>query len=103
MASNESHWTSRTKPPKVAGIHELDADTTLATKVDALTWKLDLLMGSYSDSSSGAVLFCETRGGGMVLHSVQFLVFLPFQWIMLNVSGGQQGPGSLYNNTYNMG
>lgn len=31
---------------KVAGLYEIDADTALASKVDALTHKLDLLVSN---------------------------------------------------------
>lgn len=64
MANNVSHWGSRGKQPKMAGLYEVDADTTLAGKVDALIRKLDLLASNDQGISlnSKAVLFCETCG-----------------------------------------
>lgn len=44
MASNESHWSARSKPSRVVGIYEVNDNTALAAKMDALTKKVDQLM-----------------------------------------------------------
>ncbi|XP_039120620.1 uncharacterized protein LOC120257043 [Dioscorea cayenensis subsp. rotundata] len=67
MASNDSPWASRGAPQKGAGIYEFSANDALAAKVDVLSRKLDLLMGSSSKSES--VMSCSTcRGGHEVAH-----------------------------------
>ena len=62
MANNESHLSSRGKPSKLAGVHKVDCDNTFSAKVEALTLKIDLLMGR--SLSSRTVMFYETCGGG---------------------------------------
>lgn len=52
----------------MAGLHEVDVDTTLVAKVDALIRKLDLLVSSSQGASlnSRVDMFCKTyrRGHG---------------------------------------
>ncbi|XP_039123412.1 uncharacterized protein LOC120260032 [Dioscorea cayenensis subsp. rotundata] len=37
MSSNECHWSTRQKPPRAAGLYEVNESTALAAKIDALT------------------------------------------------------------------
>ncbi|XP_039116603.1 uncharacterized protein LOC120252498 [Dioscorea cayenensis subsp. rotundata] len=62
MASNECHWSTRQKPPKAARIYEINDNTALAAKVEALTKRFDQFVLGTS-LNSGAVLSCETCGG----------------------------------------
>lgn len=75
MANNESHWSSRGRQPRVAGLHEVDANTTLTVKVNALIRNLDLVMsnGQGVSSSSKIILLCETYGGGHVEEDMRQL------------------------------
>lgn len=93
IASNESHWSSRSKPCKVVWVHEVDTDTTLTAKVD------DILMGNYS--SSRVVPFCETCGEG---HGTSQCPISSTPTTTTEhvdyVSGVQQGKRNPYNNIY---
>lgn len=98
---NESHWASRTKPPKVVGVHEVDVDIALSMEVDALTQKLDLLIGNCS--SSNAVLFCETCGGwhGASQCPISSASATPTEYVDY-VNGGQGRLRHPYSKTYNL-
>lgn len=60
MASNESHRASRGVPQKGDIIYEVNNNDALAAKVDVLTRKIDLLMGT--SSGSRTVMSCRTCG-----------------------------------------
>ncbi|XP_039121203.1 uncharacterized protein LOC120257957 [Dioscorea cayenensis subsp. rotundata] len=103
MASNESHWSTRGRPQKIAGIYEVNDTTTLAAKVEALTKRFDqFTMGS--SSNNGAVLSCGTCGAA---HStVQCHISIsstgPVETVDY-VGGGQRGQGNAYGPTFNSG
>ncbi|XP_039123368.1 uncharacterized protein LOC120259985 [Dioscorea cayenensis subsp. rotundata] len=73
MASNECHWSTRQKPPKEAGIYEINDNTVLAGKVEALTKRFDQFVLA-SDAP---------------IETVDY------------VGGAPRGPRNPYGNTYN--
>ena len=103
MASNECHWSTRQKPPRVARLYEVNDTTALAAKVDALTQRLDqFILGSSSNSK--AVMSCETCGAGHATTQCPILVASPAPIESVDyVSGGPRGLGNAYSNTYNPG
>ncbi|XP_039116475.1 uncharacterized protein LOC120251891 [Dioscorea cayenensis subsp. rotundata] len=78
MASNECHWSTRQKPPKAAGIYEIDDNTALAAKVEALTKRFDPVYVGFK----------------LKFWSIETVDY---------VGGGPRGPGNPYGNTYNRG
>lgn len=87
-------------------MHEVDSNTALVAKVDALTRKLDELVsnGQGASSSSRTILFCEKCGGGhettecpIVISGVALVEQVDF------VVGGQKNQGNPYKSTYNLG
>ncbi|XP_039118483.1 uncharacterized protein LOC120254446 [Dioscorea cayenensis subsp. rotundata] len=103
MASNECHWSTRQKPPKAAGIYEINDNTELAAKVEALTKRFDQFVLGTS-SNSGAVLSCETYGAGhaTVQCPISIASDAPVETVDY-VGGAPRGPGNPYGNTYNPG
>ncbi|XP_039128945.1 uncharacterized protein LOC120265098 [Dioscorea cayenensis subsp. rotundata] len=103
MASNECHWSTRQKPPKAAGIYEINDNTALAAKVEALTKRFDQFVLGTS-SNSGAVLSCETCGAGHATVQCPILIAsdAPVETVDY-VGGAPRGPGNPYGNTYNPG
>ncbi|XP_039133248.1 uncharacterized protein LOC120270298 [Dioscorea cayenensis subsp. rotundata] len=103
MASNECHWSTRQKPPKAAGIYEINDNTALAAKVEALTKRFDQFVLGTS-SNSGAVLSCETCGArnATVQCPISIASEAPVETVDY-VGGAPRGPGNPYGNTYNPG
>ncbi|XP_039131853.1 uncharacterized protein LOC120268590 [Dioscorea cayenensis subsp. rotundata] len=103
MASNECHWSTRQKPPKAARIYEINDNTELAAKVEALTKRFDQFVLGTS-SNSGAVLSCETCGTGhaTVQSPISIALDTPVETVDY-VGGAPRGPGNPYGNTYNPG
>ena len=66
MASNNYHWSSeRATPKKGSGRHEVDVVTLLASRVDALTQRLDRVATpsvTFAGSSMGAYAYYEACG-----------------------------------------
>ncbi|XP_039126877.1 uncharacterized protein LOC120263016 [Dioscorea cayenensis subsp. rotundata] len=120
MASNECHWSTRQKEPRVAGLYEVNETTALAAKVDALTksvmdnnalaTKVEALTQRFdqfmlgSGSSPKAVMSCEICGVGHATTQCPILVASPTPTVSVEyVSGGPRGPGNAFRNTYNSG
>ncbi|XP_039126971.1 uncharacterized protein LOC120263138 [Dioscorea cayenensis subsp. rotundata] len=103
MASNECHWSTRQKPPRATGIYEINDNTGLAAKVEALTKRFyQFVLGT--SSNSGAVLSCETCGAGhaTIQCPISIASDAPVETVDY-VGGGPRGPGNPYGNTYNQG
>jgi len=68
MASNNYHWSSEgATPGQKTGKYDVDAVTLLASRVDALAQRLDIvgtspLLGNSSGLSVGVYATCETCG-----------------------------------------
>ncbi|XP_039115823.1 uncharacterized protein LOC120251350 [Dioscorea cayenensis subsp. rotundata] len=104
MASNECHWSTREKNPlKAAGIYEINDNTALAAKVEALTKRFDQFVLGTS-SNTGAVLSCETCGAGhaIVQCPISIASDAPVETVDY-VGGAPRGPWNPYGNTYNPG
>jgi len=59
MAMNSYQWNTRDRN-KVAGIHEVDAVTSLAAQVESLSKKLDVM----ASARVAAITMCNGCGGG---------------------------------------
>ncbi|XP_039120906.1 uncharacterized protein LOC120257485 [Dioscorea cayenensis subsp. rotundata] len=103
MASNECHWSTRKKTPKAAGIYEINDNTALAAKVEALTKRFNQFVLGTS-SNSGAVLSCKTCGAGhaTIQCPISIATDAPVETVDY-VGGASRGPGNPYGNTYNPG
>lgn len=87
----------------MAGLHELDTNTALATKMDALTRKLDLLMSKSPGviPSSRYMLFCETcgEGHGVAQCMIVSSAIAPMEQAYF-VGEDQRNQCNLYNSAY---
>lgn len=61
MANNECHWSTRQNAPRAAGIYEMNDNTALVAKVEALTQRFDqFMLGSRLNYK--AIMSCDTCG-----------------------------------------
>ena len=100
MAMNNYQWhSSRNRPVKQAGVHQIDAMTSLAAQVEALSRKIDRMQMPVH----AAQVSCELCGGAHLSHDCQVgNMFAPSEHVdyLGNQSKPQNNP---YSNTYNPG
>ena len=99
MAMNSYQWNTWDRK-KVAGLHEIDAVTSLVAQVESLSKKLDTL----TSPRVAAVTSCTGCGGGHAPSDCPISIGRTTSVEQVDfVGNAMRGQGSPYSNTYNPG
>lgn len=102
MASNSCQWaTDRSVMRRLAGVHNVDAITSLAVQIEALSKKIDNMQVSALKIQTSVCDFC---GGGHPNHECQVSNSFASSFEQANfVSNFHRQQNNPYSNTYNPG